>query len=61
MAFVDAKSQQIADLRKGRLEAVERADRARAKGFISLANEFDRVVAGWDEMLARHGVVPDAV
>jgi hypothetical protein len=61
MPFVDTQPQQIADLLKSRLDAVDRAERARAKGFISLADEFDRVVAGWDSTLARYGVAPGTV
>jgi len=45
----------IAELVENRREALARAENARARGFISLADGFDRVVEDWDLLLARHG------
>ena len=47
---------QVAELVEYRRQAAARATAARAKGHISLADDFDRVVADWDAMLSRHGV-----
>jgi hypothetical protein len=50
----------IAELVEYRRQAAARATAARAKGHITLADGFDRVVADWDAMLARNGVDGDA-
>jgi hypothetical protein len=51
--------QQIAEMAMRRREAAERASTARDRGFIDIANAYERVVAGWDALLARHRVASD--
>ena len=51
--------QQIAEMAMSRREAAEKARTARDHGFIGVAEGYERVVAGWDALLARHGVASD--
>ena len=46
----------VAEMVEYRRQAAARAIAARAKGHISLADGFDRVVADWDLMLSRQAV-----
>ena len=54
------RDQFLASMVRNRRGAAERAVQARIKGYAMVADTFERLVTGWDRLLARNGVKPDA-
>ena len=52
-------NKQLVEMEMSRREAAENARIARARGFIEVAEGYERVVAGWDALLARNAVNAD--
>lgn len=52
-------SRMAADALRRRREAVERMDIVRARGFSAIAQDYERLIARWDELLDRYGAKHD--
>ena len=51
--------QQLVEWAEHRRQAAVRGEIARASGYITLAENYDRIVAEWDVMLSNNGVTPE--
>lgn len=49
----------VAEALRCRREAVDRMNAARDRGFLVIAQDYEPIIAGWDAMLARHGIKGD--